>query len=131
MRRETDEESPGSEAFSVSRLPEKSYQVIPSDLAQRELYKDKINSVACHDMCGGRSTSMKSILRIFISTYFSVLAIANQVPAACLPKSGYSVRCVREFSYQDGEGFSKVNHTLPDMENSTAGNTLHLYHLIV
>ena len=65
--------------------------------------------------------SMKSILKLYISTHLSALAIANQVPGACLSKPGYSVRCVREFSYQDGEGFSNVNHTLPDMEKSTAG----------
>ena len=62
---------------------------------------------------------MNIILRIIISTSLSVLAIANQVPAACLTKSGYSVRC---FHTENTDGTVNTNYTLPEDVNSTAGN---------
>ena len=62
---------------------------------------------------------MKSILKIIISTSMSVLAIANQAPAACLPKSGHSVRCLKSLYPNDT---IKIDYSLPEEVNSTAGN---------
>ena len=67
---------------------------------------------------------MNIILSIIISTSLSVLAIATQDPAACLPKSGHSVKCLYNLN-TDG----RVNtnyYTLPEEVKNTAGNTFSL-----
>ena len=62
---------------------------------------------------------MNIILSIIISTSLSVLAIATQDPAACLPKSGHSVRCLH---IEKKDGTVTNNFTLPEENKNTAGN---------
>ena len=65
---------------------------------------------------------MNIILSIIISTSLSVLAIATQAPAACLSKSGHSVRCLASVV----DGTVKTDYTLPEEVKNTAGNTFSL-----
>ena len=69
---------------------------------------------------------MNIILSIIISTSLSVLAIATQDPAACLPKSGHSLTC---FHTENKDGTVNTNYALQEEVKNTAGNTFSLKYM--